>query len=127
MSDEEKNNKFENITLDGAKKTMQSIFNNITPEQFEELKKQAIENVKQNNMSAKEMLEKLGYFEASMPNADEIVYNFKSSDIEDYRYIAFNKIDKYIEVDDWTGCFKLSSKELQAINKQVEELGWNNE
>lgn len=76
-------------------------------------------------MNAKEMFEKLGYFEASMPNDDEIVYNFKSSDIEDYRYIAFNKIDKYIEVDDWTDCFKLSLKELQAITKQVEELGWN--
>ena len=78
-------------------------------------------------MTAKEMFEKLGYFEASMPNADEIVFNFKSSDIEDYRYIAFNKIDKYIEVDDYTDYFKLSLEELQAINKQVEELGWNNE
>ena len=32
------------------------------------------------------------------------------------------KIDKYIELDDWTDYFKLSPKELQAINKQVEEL-----
>lgn len=46
MSEEEKNNKFENITLDDAKKTMQNIFNDITPKEFEEIKKQAIENVK---------------------------------------------------------------------------------
>lgn len=75
-------------------------------------------------MSAKEMFEKLGYFEASYPNSDELVYNFARSDIEDYRYIAFNKIDKYIEVDDNTCDFKFSLEELQAINQQVKELGW---
>ena len=75
-------------------------------------------------MTAKEMFEKLNYFEASYPYSDELVYNYTTSDIEDYRYIAFNKIDKYIEFDDCTSEFKLSLEELQAINKQIEELGW---
>ena len=75
-------------------------------------------------MSAKEMFGKLGYFESSMPNSDELVYNFASSDIEDYRYIAFNKIEKYIEIDNHTCYFNMSLEELQAINKQIEELSW---
>lgn len=71
------------------------------------------------------MFERLNYFQSSENFEDELVYNLKSKDIENYRYISFHKIFKYIEVDDWTGNFQLSIQELKAINKQIEELGWN--
>ena len=79
-------------------------------------------------MSAKEMFEALNYFQSSEDGEDELVYNLHSEDVENYRYISFHKIFKYIEMEDWTGIFQLSMQELQAINKQVEELrGGNNE
>ncbi len=76
-------------------------------------------------MSAKDMFEKLNYFQSSTPNEDELTYNLESSDIKNYRYISFNLIFKYIEMDDWTNNFQLSVEELQAINQQVKELGWH--
>ena len=76
-------------------------------------------------MSAREQFEKLNYFQSSEDNEDELVYNLNSEDIENYRYISFHKIFKYIEMDDWTGAFQLSTVELKAINKQIEDLGWN--
>ena len=36
-----------------------------------------------------------------------------------------NLIFQYVEVADWTNCFQLSVSELQAINQQVKELGWD--
>ena len=78
-------------------------------------------------MSAKDLFQKLNYFQSNEDEEDELVYNLHSEDVENYRYISFHKIFKYIEMDDWTGKFQLSMQELQAINKQVEELGWNNE
>lgn len=78
-------------------------------------------------MSAKDLFQKLNYFQSSEDGEDELVYNLHSEDVENYRYISFHKIFKYIEMDDWTGNFQLSMQELQVINKQVEELGWNNE
>ena len=77
-------------------------------------------------MSAREQFEKLNYFQSSEDNEDELVYNLNSEDIENYRYISFHKIFKYIEMDDWTGTFQLSTVELKAINKQIEEL-WGEE
>lgn len=80
-------------------------------------------------MSAKDMFEKLGYkqyIEAS--NVIEVI----SCD----KQIRFNKDGKYkktIEIftntddykyDDYTYA-ELTHKELKAINKQIEELGWN--
>lgn len=38
---------FEDSTIEDAKKVIQNMFNDITPEQFEKLKKQTIENIKQ--------------------------------------------------------------------------------
>lgn len=76
-------------------------------------------------MSAKEMFEELNYFQSSEDFEDELVYNLNTTDVESYRYISFHKIFKYIEVDDWTGNFQLSVQELKAINKQIEELHWN--
>lgn len=77
--------------------------------------------------SAKEMFDKLNYFQSSEDFEEELVYNLKSNDIENYRYISFHKNFKYIEVDDWTNNFQLSVEELQAINQQCKELGWLDE
>ena len=79
------------------------------------------------NKSAKEMFDKLNYFQSSEDFEEELVYNLKSNDIENYRYISFHKNFKYIEVDDWTNNFQLSVEELQAINQQCNELGWLDE
>lgn len=73
------------------------------------------------------MFEALNYFQSSEDEEDELVYNLHSEDVDNYRYISFHKIFEFIEMDDWTGIFQLSMQELQVINKQVEELGWNNE
>ena len=77
-------------------------------------------------MSAKEMFEKLGYKYKYLPNSHRIEF-IKDEDEEMhfvYNEIIFNKKFKTIKIK---GYFVL--EELQAINKQVEELGWsdNNE
>ena len=74
--------------------------------------------------SAKEMFEELGF----IPRYDQ---NFNKSKIIDivwiskedpYKLIEFNIPTKTIWVSDNFGWISL--EELQAINKQVEELGW---
>lgn len=76
-------------------------------------------------MSAREMFEKLGYRDYHKMDK-EIVYNYSwNEEPEEYRYIGFNSETKQIELSDWRGDFYLKRKELQAINKQIEELGWN--
>lgn len=68
-------------------------------------------------MSAKEMFEKLGYrYMKSLSNKEHIWYRNRLTKSE----IVFNLIGKSISND----C-AIELKELQAINKQVEELGWN--
>ena len=67
--------------------------------------------------SAKELFEELGY-----------VINVWKSSIEYFNYdenknIWFNFDTKTVEI----GVVDITIKELNAINKQVEELGWNNE
>lgn len=77
-------------------------------------------------MSAKEMFRKLGY--KYIKRDFEIIYQYtKNEYIEDYRYIKFDIKNKKIELCDWQSEFNLSLEELKAINKQVEELGWNDE
>lgn len=76
-------------------------------------------------MSAKEMFEKLEY-KSVYENMNYITYIDAVG-----RTIKFDKLEyqilKYIE-DDYGNKQQLgwlNKKELQAINKQVEELGWN--
>ena len=79
-------------------------------------------------MTAKEMFEKLGY------KIDMIFGHILS-----YSKILDNNVEKSITFND-TGTYKfftiivedrknptINLEELQAINKQVEELEWNNE
>ena len=74
-------------------------------------------------MTAKEMFEKLGYILSIYNNFSktpiEITYINK---IENDKYIIFSLVRKQISVSPY---LDITIKKLQAINKQVEELGWN--
>lgn len=81
-------------------------------------------------MSAKEMFEELGY-ELDERNPKEILYKMKweisstnwiSFDIEHKCFNCFITSDSPFTPSKSS---KVSLEELKAINKQVEELGWN--
>ena len=80
-------------------------------------------------MSAKEMFEKLGYElkkksqwflsyekETTYDGIDVIVFIYKDKRIQSYNIFP---VDRHLTTKD------IALEELQAINKQVEELGWN--
>lgn len=71
-------------------------------------------------MSAKEMFEKLEYKQEIYTNS---IFYYEDSSY-DY-YIAFNQLDKSININKYIN--EITLEELQAINQQVKELGWINE
>ena len=73
-------------------------------------------------MTAKEMFEELGYeqYEEHDDYADRIIYTSK----EDDDVIIFYYDSKTFYIGEYILC---GVKLLKAINKQVEELGWDNE
>lgn len=86
-------------------------------------------------MSAKELFEELGY-ECDV-GCDGILYSqyidLPNGGVASCQ-ISFDKVNKIIEKDVSQAGFsmkhynsKITLEELKAINKQVEELGWNNE
>lgn len=73
-------------------------------------------------MTAKEMFEKLGYRERNNIKITGLIKSyFKHSDeiIDFYSNKTFRKVGEYS-----VGYYNFTMQELQAINKQVEELGW---
>ena len=90
-------------------------------------------------MSAKEMFEKLGYKFVSY--GDEEIIEFDKIVVKDYEYkkIVFDIRRKFFWLDYFKNKYDNNNKlinkihtifvsdveELQAINKQIEELGWN--
>ena len=77
-------------------------------------------------MTAKEMFEKLGY--ELKQGVDFLLYVLESKENPDIQYyIEFETDIKTIIIDTNHKNFvnDITLKELQAINKQVEELGWN--
>lgn len=72
-------------------------------------------------MSAKEMFEELGLFK-KIDDEECIEYEL-ISDLWRY-YIIFNKEYKTINFNMYE---EINMQELKAINKQIEELGWNDE
>lgn len=81
--------------------------------------------------SAREMFEELGYEQTKLKKF--VKYTYKKY-ISNWYHIMFDleekTIDCYISNDSPfspTEPFSITTKELKAINKQVEELGWNNE
>ena len=82
-------------------------------------------------MSAKEMFEKLEY-ELVFENEEVLRYRKnKWLDVEFwkvYEKITGEKMKKYIKVSNVQNIpYFISIELLQAINKQISELGWNNE
>lgn len=79
-------------------------------------------------MNAKEMFEKLGY-KVSVDYNDIVIYKYEYP-LGGSKELIFHKKDDGMFID---YSFKgnattfLKYKELQAINKQLEELGWNSE
>lgn len=72
--------------------------------------------------SAKEMFEDLGY--DYFNNGLRITY--QNYEISECKLIEFNlKKKKMLLADDSEEVVELNLKEIRAINKQVEELGWN--
>ena len=78
-------------------------------------------------MKAKEMFKKLGYKQKLQYEDDDLIairyknkYNIEIIfDLWDCDFVKFGKIWENI------GNSSINMEELQAINKQVEELGWN--
>ena len=68
-------------------------------------------------MSAKEMFEKLGY-KYEFNNK----YHIRYYNVKKDNYIWFDLQSKTLEISEYCNL-----KELQAISKQIEELGWNKE
>jgi hypothetical protein len=79
------------------------------------------------NKSAKEMFEELGYKETE--NDKFFLKYYEICKLQNDKEITFHKGDRTITVKDDNGTrhrwFNL--KELQAINKQISELGWLDE
>ena len=77
-------------------------------------------------MTAKEMFEKLGY--KRVYSQDKVAYFNGNDNVRIRFYELHNDYGKSIQIED--DCHMstfIGMQELQAINKQVEELGWNNE
>ena len=82
--------------------------------------------------TAKEMFEELGYMCIDEEDDFSIDYHItcQCEVTKDYynQDIIFDLLDKEIKLaTDVNYVVRLSAKELQAINKQVEELGWLDE
>ena len=75
-------------------------------------------------MTAKEMFEELGY--DYFNNGLRITY--QNYEISECKLIEFDlKKKNMMLADDSEEVVELSLKEIKAINKQVEELNWNND
>lgn len=77
-------------------------------------------------MKAKEMFEKLGYYEDTEHNSIFAIKVYQNNN-DRYKPRIYFDNDKTICKDGIFGRLDITFEELQAINKQIEELGWNNE
>lgn len=75
--------------------------------------------------TAKEMFEELGYKETE--NDIYFLKYFKKGNLNHDKEITFHGLDRTFTVKDDNGINYrwINLDELQAINKQIEELGWN--
>lgn len=107
------------------KNAYKDMFDNITIEQFKQVKEK-VEN--ERKLTATKMFEKLGY--KKLVNRSNKIYltYWKNEEEEDdtgcIYSIIFNKRTKQVAktINNYFNYIDL--QELQAINKQVEELGW---
>lgn len=78
------------------------------------------------NMTAKEIFKFLGY-EITTDDYDMLVYTYKEQNGL-YLKIKFNLLDKVIQTyynHEMMNCLNID--DIQAINKQINELGWLDE
>ncbi len=81
-------------------------------------------------MSAKEMFEELGF---KLVNNTPLLYQYDDGGY--IRNIEFISIFKQVRLSEWEtynnnesqGEYSIDMYLLQAINKQIEELGWNDD
>lgn len=84
-------------------------------------------------MSAKEMFEKLGYKQLIVHEPYYMFYIKELKENPEYEndeiHLEFNFKNKTISktYGDDNSVYPITIDELQAINKQIDELGWNNE
>ena len=84
---------------------------------------------KSESMSAKEMFENLCFYEKTN-NSAYLIYEMygqdKYTDDEVTTIITFKKHEKLVRVKklNKTSSYNFNAEEIQAINKQIEELGW---
>lgn len=87
-----------------------------------DLNKEELEATRNMGKTADEMFYELGYIKDIN---DDYEIEYRRSNI----YINFNrtnkKFSKGIEYDYYYGVKQITMQELQAINKKVKELGWN--
>ena len=73
-------------------------------------------------MTAKEQFEELGYKQKTQ---DNVIYYFKEINVpKKYGHIYFYHINFILNDKELYTNHNLQYKELQAINKQISELGW---
>ena len=77
-------------------------------------------------MKAKEMFEELGY-QLIQDDMNWLIYSINNSDGWWNFNIEFEKKNKHIHITGKTPSHgkMIDMQELKAINKQIEELGWN--
>lgn len=78
-------------------------------------------------MTAKEMFEDLGFYLDIETNDEIVVYSKNKFNNTTFGFIGARTItfDKEMEIIYFDDVGEVSLLLLQAINKQVEELGWN--
>ena len=78
-------------------------------------------------MSAKKMFEQLGWYLDIETNDNQIVYSKNKFNNDTFGFISAKTItfDKEMESVYLDDVNDISMLLLQAINKQIEELGWN--
>lgn len=78
-------------------------------------------------MTAKEMFETLGYHVSDRPYRNSPMGYFRRLDYKHYVEIIFLLSEKKVVYSSTNGvndCVAIQMPELEAINKQCEELGW---
>lgn len=80
-------------------------------------------------MTAKEMFEELGLYLDIETNEQQVVYSKNILNKNTFGFVGANTITFDIEMESiyLDGVDDVSMLLLKAINKQVEELGWNND
>lgn len=106
------NNKNIEKEFEEMKNAYKDMFDNITIEQFKQVKEK-VEN--ERKLTATKMFENLNF--ESEKTDEYLIYR------KGWKEIEFNLLDKVMYLSETS----FNAKEMRAINKQIEELGWYSE